>query len=116
MAACIDAIGLVGQRAAIQGYGSMCAWISQLLLDYLDSVAPPVRHAAAVGLQYIANVSEVQDQAALLLPKLVAACDDRSVVMDHCARAPATDAVAALVGGGRARSLLKQLVAARYTA
>ena len=117
MAACVDALSLIGQRAAIQGRGDMCAKLAPLLLDYLDSVAPPVRHAAAVGLQCIAAVPQVRAQAGLLLPKLIDACEDRSVVMDHCARAPATDAVATLVAGaGRNSALLEALVTTRYTA
>ena len=116
MAACVDALSLIGQRAAIQDRGAMCAMLAPLLLDYIDSVAPPVRHAAAVGLQFIAAVPEVRAQASLLLPKLIEACEDRSVVMDHCARAPATDAIATLVGAGRSSTILDQLVISRYTA
>jgi hypothetical protein len=128
IAACVDALAIIGQRAVAQaesggGAGAaLCVELAPILLSHLDSIAPPVRHAAAVGLQCIAVLPEVQAQAPVLLPKLLAACDDRSVVMDHCARAPATDAVTALVGGyqtgsGRQQAdLLRSLVTARYTA
>lgn len=117
VAACVDALAIIGQRAVSQGDGALCGELAVVFYEFLDSAAPPVRHAAAVGLQCIAVVSEVRALSAALLPKLIAACDDRSVVMDHCARAPATDAVAALVGGGSRRGdLLEGLVTARYTA
>lgn len=119
IAACVDALAVVGQRAVAQNRGALCAELATILLGFIDSVAPPVRHAAAVGLQCVAAAPDVKLQAPALLPKLLVACDDRSVVMDHCARAPATDAVTTLVGGrwsGNKSVVLESLVASRYTA
>ena len=124
IATCVDALAAIGQRAVAQNRGAVCVELATIFLGFLDSVAPPVRHAAAVGLQCIAMAPEVKIRASALLPKLLVACDDRSVVMDHCARGPATDAVTTLVGAhrssekniGRPVELLESLVVSRYTA